>query len=797
MKKLLIFLVALFVFTPMAVTMADDPQPSTKEEVVYAQLEATGAIGDVYVVNAFPSHSGQVVDYGDYSQIANLSDTASIEHTADRITVTTDTTPFYYQGLLTQARLPWIVSITYTLDGQEVTPSELQGRSGDLEIRIQVAKNPAADPVFFDNYMVQISMSFDSARFTGISTESGVIATAGDHKQVSFTAMKGQTGDFSLSAHVSDAQLGTIQIAGLPFDLGIEMPDIDAYVSQLTDLKNAIAQLADGLSTYDSSVTQLSDGTGQLSSGANELSTNAARIASGFASLHQAQYDYLAGVIAYEDGVKAVNVGVGQLGENMDQLVSALSQLTQGSSELASSMDLYADAMPSLAQGIAQSSQAADQIHDGLTGVGDALRLLTEQGKDGDTNLVQSSAGILQGLTTIKSALDADSADTQALVQALSGFSNAGDRLVAALDSSQLNDAHTGLSEALTTLDTVRAAIDQVHQHLADPDQVAADLGVDSDDPQVAAVLDYMAAQGEQLATALTQLDAAYDTISQVDSSLAEASESLTQFASQWAVLKPMIDQISQGVTSQRMAQVKAGIDDLVTSYSAFHTGLGAYVDGVEGLYQGVSGDSGLISGSDSLAEGLSEASNHAETLSQSASQLAAGTHSLDDGIAQLGQSLGAASQLDEITDELLAGATSLCEGQESIVQGYDQLDDAVDAYADGVGSYATGVSSYADGVARLSSAGDQLTSGAGQLKQETSTMDTRMRDQIEQSLDPYTPSDFEMHSFTSLKNTAITTVQFVYTYPGQGAVAEESQEAESDDEQSRSLWDRIVDLFR
>ena len=50
-----------------------------KEEVVYATLEATGVPQNVYVVNLLEvAEAGEVVDYGNYTAVTNLTDTRDL-----------------------------------------------------------------------------------------------------------------------------------------------------------------------------------------------------------------------------------------------------------------------------------------------------------------------------------------------------------------------------------------------------------------------------------------------------------------------------------------------------------------------------------------------------------------------------------------------------------------------------------------------------------------------------------------------------------------------------------------------
>src|SRR5699024_11870435 len=53
---------------------------SSKDEVVYATLSATGDEQEIYVVNTLDvTKEGKIVDYGSYSSIKNLTNLSDIE----------------------------------------------------------------------------------------------------------------------------------------------------------------------------------------------------------------------------------------------------------------------------------------------------------------------------------------------------------------------------------------------------------------------------------------------------------------------------------------------------------------------------------------------------------------------------------------------------------------------------------------------------------------------------------------------------------------------------------------------
>lgn len=57
---------------------------------------------------------------------------------------------------------PWNIEISYKLDGKAVAPEELGGASGQLEIAIKTSKNEAVSGGFYDNYLLQFTITLDA-----------------------------------------------------------------------------------------------------------------------------------------------------------------------------------------------------------------------------------------------------------------------------------------------------------------------------------------------------------------------------------------------------------------------------------------------------------------------------------------------------------------------------------------------------------------------------------------------------------------------------------------------------------
>lgn len=127
---------------------------TAKEEVIYANLTASGEVTGVYAVNSFAVQAGDTVtDHGSYTAVRNMTTSDAVSQSGDTVTVNvTEDGKLYYEGTMDAATaLPWVVKLTYTLDGQEISPDELGGKSGALAIRLQVSRDPDCTGDFLTN----------------------------------------------------------------------------------------------------------------------------------------------------------------------------------------------------------------------------------------------------------------------------------------------------------------------------------------------------------------------------------------------------------------------------------------------------------------------------------------------------------------------------------------------------------------------------------------------------------------------------------------------------------------------
>ncbi|REJ07515.1 YhgE/Pip domain-containing protein [Halobacillus trueperi] len=328
---------------------------SKKHEVVYTTLDATGDQEEMYVVNNFTiDEPGEIVDYGPYTSVQNLTDVTEIEQQNEKIELTAKEEEYYYQGNLEGKPLPWNINVSYQLDGEAMKPEELVGKDGKLKVSIDTIKNEGADESFFNNYLMQITMKLDSMIYENIQAPEGTVANAGKDRQVTFTVMPEKEGSFTLTADVTDLEMESIEFAAIPSSMSIDAPDIGGMKNDMGSLTNATAEINNGVGELKNGIAELNDGAASLYDGSEQynngiqgLSNGSSELVEGSASIKNALQQMNEAVAS---GSGEVNVSdFANMEEGLSQLAGGLSEVEKGLTNL---KEQYGQAHQALSQSI-------------------------------------------------------------------------------------------------------------------------------------------------------------------------------------------------------------------------------------------------------------------------------------------------------------------------------------------------------------------------------------------------------------------------------------------------------------
>ncbi len=399
---------------------------SGKVETVYVTADANGAVNDV-IVSEWLKNAEASPELSDRTELKNIVNVKGDETFTDNgdgtVTWEAGGSDIYYQGT-TDKELPVKMNITYTLDGKEISPEELAGKSGKVTIRFEYENNAKqtvdVDGKAYDVYtpFAMVSgMMLDAEKFTNVEISNGKVISDGGNYIVMGVAVPGlkesldisdekwdelEDGDeikdklsnsFEITADTSDFELGmtiTMASSDILSDFGVtdlnDSEKIEDLKDDMNELYDGANKLVDGSKALKDGTTELKDGTGKLADGTNELYNGTSDLYDGTAKL----YD---GTGSLYDGTAKLYDGTGSLADGAGKLYDGTKALGDGAGKLADGSNALGKGAKDLATGVKSYTDAATQIKDGAG-----------QLKTGVASAQEGSKKLVAGVTSAESS---------------------------------------------------------------------------------------------------------------------------------------------------------------------------------------------------------------------------------------------------------------------------------------------------------------------------------------------------------------------------------------------------------
>ncbi len=320
-----------------------------KDETVYVSANADGSIKEIIVSDWLKNTSGEakIDDVSDLDNIENVKGYEEFTQSSDgSIVWNSEGSDIYYQGTSSK-ELPVDVSITYTLDGKQISAKDLAGKSGNLVMRFdyrnnskQVIKINDKDEEIFTPFTMVTGMILPEEKVKNVTVSTGKVISDGSKVVVVGMAMPGLKDSLGLedknvgldlndyveiTADVEDFELtttATIAMADLMNDIDIDsaesFEDIEEDIETLTDASN---QLVDGTGELKDGAQKLKDGSNELKEGASKLDDGIIEADDGVKQIIANYPAAVKGANDLAEGLKTLNKEVksfGKLGKTLD-----------------------------------------------------------------------------------------------------------------------------------------------------------------------------------------------------------------------------------------------------------------------------------------------------------------------------------------------------------------------------------------------------------------------------------------------------------------------------------------------
>ncbi len=592
----------------------------SKQESVYVTAGADGSTTEITVSDWLKDSgimSGTISDSSNLTDIVNVKGEEEFSQSGEAVEWNTSDNDIYYQGKSSE-ELPVNVSITYSLDGEEMSAEDMVGKSGEMKMHVtytnqskQKKKINGKEVEIYTPFVMVTGMILSSDNFTNIEIDHGRVINDGSNNVVVGLGVPGLAesldlsddysddipSDFTVTADVTDFSMGntfTFASSNLLNDVDLEdSKDLDDLEDKLDELTDAAAKLVDGTDTLSDSMSLFHDKMDELKKSAKTYNN---------------------------DGVKKITNGIGTLAKSGKKLVSGVNE--------------YADGVTSLSKGAKSYVAGADKIAQGNTKLYEAVKGLPDQLNTFDS-----------GLTAYTGAVD--KMGTEENVTKLKNGTKA------------VSDGISTINQSVTTLESSFTYDDQVVSGLK---EVADNLKQLEDVYTVAG--DTKSAAGyEQLRKSI---ETAYTSLETVTKQQKAGVQKLKEATSDTSDLKTGADAVSSGVST-----VMDGLSTLSGKSSALTDASGKLKSSTKTLVSSVKqlkeGGDTLTKNDKALTSGANKLTKASKKMKKSAKKLNSGMQSLNKGATSLETAtlklLNGIDKLDTASGKLEKGATKLNDG--------------------------------------------------------------------------------------------------------------------------------------
>jgi len=697
-----------------------------KDESVYLISDANGNVNKTIVVDHLKNKDKKdtLEDASNLSDIENVKGKEKFTQSGDKLTWQAGGKDIYYQGTAT-AEPPVTQKVTYYLDGKEISPEDLAGKSGKVKIRFDYTNTTSyTETVNGEKQTVSVPFAavtglvlgdgFDNIEVTNgkaeVSDSSSVVLgyalpglkdslgikdgdLDGDVNIPEYMEMTADVENFSMPA----AMTFVVNASDYVSTDGIDTSDLDDMIN---DLKDASTQLQDGSKT-------LAEGTDTLADGLSTLQSKLGTFASGVGTLQS-------GLKTYTDGVSTLSGGLNTLGNSTGALVSGADKLNSGAGQLASGSATLKDGLKSYTDGASTLAAGVGNLDAGM----DTLKSGTDTLSQSAPSLVSGVNSLSDGINTLDKALKTPMSDEEVAKYKKAAKAGVDAKLADDTNATSYNNTKKYAAEKYYNEMTSDSSVEKTVESLK-ANKTLYNMIYSTVEAQVKQQIEATVVQqaGEalvkkyedQLGSRESAIKAIYKASGKdYDNDVKALSASNTD-----SQLKTMATQVLDGVASSSKDAVGTSVAD--AAKTGAETGAQeAVITGIDSTKKNISDQINAKQESgESLVSGATKLNLGAKVLAEKLPELTKGVADLKDGSSQLN---AGAAKLTSNNDTLNAGATALNAGASQLSAGTQSLMNSVPTLTSGIKQLVDGSNTLVANNAQLNSGASQLADGTNQI---------------------------------------------------------------------------------
>lgn len=638
-----------------------------KEETVYVLTDANGNVNKTIVSDWLKNKDGsdKLEDKSDLKDIENVkSDADYITGEDGAITWNANGEDIYYQGT-TDKQLPVDVKVTYLLDGKEMSPSEIAGKSGKVTIKFEYTNNQKKEITvngkkteMYVPFTMISGMILDGNKFRNVEVNSGKVISDGNRLVVVGLGFPGMNSNLALSDITSDGKT--------------EFPETVEVTADVEDFSLALTLTmgsADLISAVDvdsvTAVDDLKDVVKKLVESTDALQTGSSKLNEGLKTLKNSFGTYSTGIKTY---VNTVNSNIGLLNEKVPSFVDGTKQISDGVGQIVGAMEGDNGAV----SGANQLAQGSAELSNGLNDLANSVGTVGSTDNNTVTGAVNN---IATGSSTLFSYVD----------KILAGFDDQNGSYGLTNGSKAVSDGSKAVSDGVNALvSQLNKMIQTINTSISDNEKSIAQLN---------AVI--RGGKNPQTGADLTAQE------------IAVYNAQIQQLTGANTALKTMLQNMNPETMNQQLTTLSQGAKSVADGASGVLNGVATLQNGLkEFKTQG-----------NTLVQGTAQLNSSMSQLVAGIGKLQAGSVQVKDGSAALAS--GVNQLYGAVKNQLQPGVSTLYDGANLLSTSVNQLYEGTKPTAKDVNTLLSGTDQLASGIGELQTGAETLSSGMKQFNDE------------------------------------------------------------------------------
>lgn len=361
MRRFLAIFLAIIILAMNSVAIA--APTIDKTESVYVNLDYYGAVEQIHVSNdCVLTGQNEIVDFGVYENITNLTNRTELKNVDGKIIWdVSGLKRFAYNGKVSNdnaKNVPWTFEVSYKLNGVETRAEDLLGKSGLVEMIIDINANKDAKEYYRNNYMLEITGSYDLNKYLSVESDEAMFVTTGRTKTLMYIVLPGQSTTLHIRIGSEDFEMDGLTFAMVPIE--------GKALEKIGDIVDDKKSVEDAMDALNASADIILDAMGGMQTNLNGISSGISKVQGGTNELHGLANKRDEDIVKAKTTLENMQGVITSLQGDLDNAIDGTKNLTDMLEELQTEFKSIDNTMKNIQDNLSDIEEAIEDLPDDL-----------------------------------------------------------------------------------------------------------------------------------------------------------------------------------------------------------------------------------------------------------------------------------------------------------------------------------------------------------------------------------------------------------------------------------------------